>query len=71
MDLEQLVIQRKTLKEIATFLGISEAVVSRSLTRKTPNAIRNTPKEELTEEALLALPSDGEWLKWTKNRYVR
>ena len=70
--MEELLLQHKTIKEIAIFLGVSESKVNRCLNRTTP-----TPKNNYNiagyldsgyEDRLLAQPSRGEWMKSKERR---
>tara|TARA_R110000822_G_scaffold292795_1_gene414790 strand:- start:228 stop:449 length:222 start_codon:yes stop_codon:yes gene_type:complete len=60
--MEELLLQHKTLKEIAEFLNLSEMTVANSQTRNRPKPSEGSYNDLEYEDRLLAQPSDGSWM---------
>ena len=72
MSLEDLVIQRKSLDEIAEFLGLCTSTIAKSLTRgNKPTPSIGSPNDTGYEDRLEAQPSKGEWMHSQERASVR
>ena len=66
--MEELLLQHKTLKEIALFLGVSERTVAVSQRRYNPAPAIGSYNDSDYEDRLLAQPSRGEWMDSKERR---